>query len=169
MVSLCSRNHTRSCWKIVKYKTQGSVLKHNIENSLAIQWLGLHTSTARGTSSILGTEIRSHMPCSTAKTHTPPPQKKTQKSNKNQNTIWPVSETYTNDNQQLKKKKKKEIKKVRKSHKKYPQQEIQCESHKTKSSFTRKPELSAGSELRWSKKRGNWRSFEKRTIDKRTH
>ena len=34
--------------------------------------------------------------------HTP---KKTQKSNKNQNTIWPVSETYTNDNQQLKKKK----------------------------------------------------------------
>lgn len=47
--------------------------------------------------------------------HTHP--KKTQKSNKKQNTIWPVSETYTNDNQQLKKKKS-EMKNERKSHKK---------------------------------------------------
>ena len=36
-------------------------------NSLAVQWLGLHTSIAGGQGSILVRELRSHKPCGTTK------------------------------------------------------------------------------------------------------
>ena len=35
-------------------------------NSLAVQWLGLHTFTAEGLGSIPGQELRSHRPCGMA-------------------------------------------------------------------------------------------------------
>ena len=50
----------------------GSVVKACLGNSLAVQWLGLHTLTAEGRGSIPGVqslvwELKSHKPCGAAK------------------------------------------------------------------------------------------------------
>lgn len=144
MVSLCSRNHIRLCGENSKIQNIGisSETQHReFPGSTVVRLPCLHCQGSKF-HSWQGNQIPDAMQHS-QNTHTT---KNTKKPNKNQNTIWPVSETYTNENQQFKKKS--EMKKIRKSHKKYPQQEIQCESHKTKCTFTRKPELSVGSELR---------------------